>query len=233
MRSEKPYSTRPAEALSKMPSDSEQFVTFMNMDFELGPSVVVPRAESELFATVCIERLAQGTIAPVVIDIFCGCGNLSIVVATHIGEAQVWACDPSPETVDLAWRNVIRFGLQRRISVVQGYMFEGIKNIGLESKVDLVLCSLPCIPGKQTQDRGAYAAFDDDWHLASIQQRLIEEAVDFLKPNGWIAFEFDQGQERQAAAILSRARAYGSVQFILDPSGSPCVALAMKHAATQ
>jgi release factor glutamine methyltransferase len=236
MRAEKPYSTRPTEALPRMPTDNEKFVTFMNMVFELGPGVVVPRTETELLATVCVERLAQGQIGPIVIDMRCGCGNLSVVVAKHIEDAQVWACDLAPETVELAWRNVMRFELQRRVSIVQGDMFENIRNIGLEGKVDLVLCSLPSSSDSQAEaddgprlDRERTGTFEDD----SFQQRLIDEAPDFLKPKGWLAFEFGEGQERQAAAMLSRTRSYAPVQLILDPSGSPRVALAMKLAAIQ
>src|ERR1700761_4815712 len=109
MRTEKTLSTRPTEALPRMPTDSENFVTFMDMAFELGPSVLVPRRETELFATVCVERLAKGQIGPIVIDVRCGCGNLSVVIAKHIEDAQVWACDAAKETVEIAWRNVMRF----------------------------------------------------------------------------------------------------------------------------
>lgn len=235
-----PYSTRPTEALPAMPMNSEKFVTFMNMDFELGPSVLVPRAETELLGTVCVDRLTQGPVAPVVIDMCCGCGNLGIAVANHVADAQVWACDLTPETVDVAWRNVMRFGLQARVSVVQGDMFENIRNIGLENRVDLVLCNPPYISSSRLEADRAHLlenepreAFDGGPYGISIHQRLIREAPDFLKPGGWLAFEFGEGQERQAAAMISRARVYGPAQFILDPSGTPRVALAMKLAPTQ
>ncbi len=223
-----------------MPTDSEKFVTFMNMDFELGPNVLVPREETELLGTVCVDRLAEGPVAPLVIDMCCGCGNLGIAIASHIKDAQVWACDLTPETVEVAWRNVMRFGLQDRVSVVQGDMFENIKNIGLENRADLVVCNPPYISsGRLEADRAHLLehepreAFDGGPYGISIHQRLIREAVEFLKPGGWLAFEFGEGQERQAAALIVRTRAYGPVQFILDPSGVPRVALAMKLAASQ
>jgi release factor glutamine methyltransferase len=234
------YSTRPTEALPAMTTNTEKFVTFMNMDFELGPSVLVPRAETELLGTVCVDRLSDGPVAPVVVDMCCGCGNLGIAVANHIADAQVWACDLTPEAVDIAWRNVMRFDLQKRVSVVQGDMFENLRNIGLENKVDLVVCNPPYIStGRLEADRAHLLehepreAFDGGPYGISIQQRLIREAPDFLKPGGWLAFEFGEGQERQAAALISRTRVYGPVQFILDPSGIPRVALAMKLAASQ
>ncbi|MQB40615.1 peptide chain release factor N(5)-glutamine methyltransferase [Rhizobium sp. ICMP 5592] len=236
----KPYFTRQTEDFPTMATEKETTATFMNLDFELGPNVLVPRKETELLGTVCIDRLSQGTVAPVVVDMCCGCGNLGIVIATKIDDAQVWSCDLTPETVDVAWRNVIRFGLQDRMSVVQGDMFENIRSIGLEGHVDLVVCNPPYISSSRLEADRAHLlesepreAFDGGPYGISIQQRLIRDAVEFLKPGGWLAFEFGEGQERQAAALLARTRAYVPVQFILDPSGIPRVALAMKLSGGQ
>lgn len=223
-----------------MPNDNEKLVTFMNMEFEVGPNVLMPREETELLGTVCVDRLSQGQVAPVVVDMCCGCGNLGISIASKIADAQVWGCDLTPETVEVAWRNVMRFGLQSRVSIVQGDMFENIRNIGLEGKVDLIVCNPPYIStGRLEADRSHLLekepreAFDGGPYGISIHQRLIREAPEFLKPGGWLAFEFGEGQERQAAALLARTRAYGPAQFILDPAGVPRVGLAMKLTSSQ
>jgi methylase of polypeptide subunit release factors len=71
-------------------------------------------------------------------------------------------------------------------------------------------------------------AFDGGPYGISIHQRLAAEAPAFLKPGGWLAFEFGGGQERQVLALMTRARAYGPVELVNDAEGRPRVACAQK-----
>jgi methylase of polypeptide subunit release factors len=70
-------------------------------------------------------------------------------------------------------------------------------------------------------------AFDGGPYGISILQRLVREAVDFLKPGGWLLFEFGEGQERQAASLLTRTKAYGEPTFAAA-DGKPRVAVVRK-----
>ena len=222
----------------EMNTFKNKLATFMDLSFRLGPNVLAPRKETELLAKVCIERLSKGPARPRVIDMCCGCGNLAIAIAHQIRDADVWACDLTADTVAGAWNNVLRYELQNRVTVVQGDMFENIRNIGLEGQVDLVMCNPPYIStGRLNGDRAHLLdsepreAFDGGPYGISIQQRLVREALDFLKPGGWLAFEFGHGQERQAASMITRTKAYSEVLFVLDPNGIPRVAITTKLAS--
>ncbi len=224
----------------EMNTFKDKLAMFMGLGFKLGPNVLAPRKETELLATVCIERLSSGPANPRVIDMCCGCGNLAISIAHQIPQADVWACDLTADTVAVAWNNVLRFELQHRVTVMQGDMFEKLRNIGLEGQIDLVMCNPPYIStGRLNGDRAHLLdsepreAFDGGPYGISIQQRLVRDALDFLKPGGWLAFEFGQGQERQAAAMIARTKAYSEVLFVLDPNGIPRVAITTKLPAAE
>ncbi len=211
---------------------------FLGVDLELAPGVLVPREETELLGRVAIDLIRAGDENPLVIDMCCGSGNLALAIATHAPAATVWACDLTADTVAVAWNNVLRYELQNRVTVVQGDMFENIRNIGLEGQVDLVMCNPPYIStGRLNGDRAHLLdsepreAFDGGPYGISIQQRLVREALDFLKPGGWLAFEFGHGQERQAASMITRTKAYSEVLFVLDPNGIPRVAITTKLAS--
>lgn len=60
---------------------------------------------------------------------------------------------------------------------------------------------------------------------------MIRDAVPFLKPGGWLLFEFGEGQDRQAAALIARAKAYEPVRFAQNEAGTPRVALVRKLVA--
>src|SRR5207244_12786608 len=50
----------------------------------------------------------------------------------------------------------------------------------------------------------------------SIHQRVVKEALPFLKTNGVLAFEIGAGQDRQVKMVFERARAYGEPELVMD-----------------
>lgn len=217
---------------------TRNYASFLGLELELGPNVLVPRKETELLAKVCLDQLAKGHARPLVIDMCCGCGNLAIAIGCHIQDAVVWACDLTSDSVATASANVTRFSLQDRVSIVQSDMFEALKGIGLENQVHLVMCNPPYISSSRLEGDRAYLlqeepreAFDGGPYGISVQQRLVREALDFLVPGGWLAFEFGEGQERQAAAAIARTQSFGELRFVLDHNDIPRVAIARKLAS--
>lgn len=209
--------------------------TFMNVELELAPGVLVPRAETELLGRTALDLLAKGPAGPTVIDMCCGSGNLGLALASALPAARLYASDLTDETVALARRNVARLGLAERVHVGQGDMFAGLAGLGLEGEVDVVVCNPPYISTGKLETDSAHLlesepreAFDAGPYGISIHQRLIAEAPAFLKSGGWLAFEFGAGQDRQAKVLLTRARAYDAIEMIADDAGTPRVAIARK-----
>lgn len=209
--------------------------TFMNVELELAPGVLVPRAETELLGRTALDLLAKGPAGPTVIDMCCGSGNLGLALASALPAARLYASDLTDETVALARRNVARLGLAERVHVGQGDMFAGLAGLGLEGEVDVVVCNPPYISTGKLETDSAHLlesepreAFDAGPYGISIHQRLIAEAPAFLKSGGWLAFEFGAGQDRQAKVLLTRARAYDAIEMIADDTGARRVAIARK-----
>lgn len=209
---------------------------FMGISLELAPDVLVPRQETELLgqsATAILgDRVGAG---PVVIDMCCGSGNLALAIAAEIPAAHVWAADLTDSTVELARRNAERLALQHRVTIRQGDLFSALAGDGLEGAVDLIVCNPPYISTSRLEGESAHLleaepreAFDGGPYGISIHQRVIRDAVAFLKPGGWLLFEFGEGQDRQAAALIARTKAYEPVTFAANEAGTPRVALVRK-----
>lgn len=204
----------------------------MTIDLELAPGVLVPRAETELLGRAALEKLAEGPANPVVVDMCCGSGNLALAIAHGAPDARVYASDLTDETVALARRNTARLGLEERVHVAQGDMFDGLADHGLDAAVDLIVCNPPYISTAKLETESAYLlaaepreAFDAGPYGIALHQRLIAEAPAFLKPGGWLAFEFGAGQDRQVKLLLARSRAYDEPSFLTDSNGVPRVAV--------
>lgn len=210
--------------------------TFMSIELELAPGVLVPRAETELLGRAALEKLAEGPANPVVVDMCCGSGNLALAIAHEAPSARVYASDLTDETVALARRNTARLGLSDRVHVAQGDMFGGLAGHWLDGTVDLIVCNPPYISTAKLETDSAHLleaepreAFDAGPYGIALHQRLIAEAPAFLKPSGWLAFEFGAGQDRQVKFLLARAKAYDEPTFLTDADGLPRVAVARRR----
>lgn len=208
--------------------------SFMNIEIETGPGVLVPRDETELLGYAALELIA-GIEEPVVIDMCCGSGNLGLAIAAARPAAKVVGSDLMGEAVVTARRNVARLGLEARVEILQGDMFAGPTGHGLEGTVDLVVCNPPYISTIKLETDSAHLldsepreAFDGGPYGIAIQMRLIAGAISFLRPGGWIAFEFGAGQARQARALLARSGAYGTMRLLENATGIPRVAIASR-----
>lgn len=205
---------------------------FMGVELELAPDVLVPRKETELLGRQALNILQDIEGEPLVIDMCCGSGNLALAIASASPAVRMWGADLTDETVALACRNVHRLGLEGRIAIHQGDLFGALAGQGLEGKVDMIVCNPPYISTARLDGESAHLlenepreAFEGGPYGISIHQRLVREAADFLKPGGWLLFEFGEGQSRQVAALVIRARAYDPVSFAEDEEGRPRVAI--------
>jgi HemK-like putative methylase len=208
---------------------------FLGVELSLVANVLVPRRETELLGSRAIAIVGPMTGAPAIIDMCCGSGNLALAIAHHCPKARLWAADLTDETVRLAQGNVERLSLTGRISVRQGDLFEALAKDNLAGAIDMVVCNPPYISSSRLEGKSAHLlahepreAFDGGPYGISILPRLIRDAVDFLKPGGWLLFEFGEGQERQVAALLARTKAYEEPSFGFI-EGKPRVMIARIH----
>lgn len=110
--------------------------------------------------------------------------------------------------------------------MVQGNLFAGLAGLGLEGSIDAVVCNPPYI----SQNRLARAAaallehepreaFDGGPYGLSIQQRVIKDALPFLRPGGVLLFEIGAGQERQVRRLFERSRQYQPIRSFANAAG--------------
>jgi release factor glutamine methyltransferase len=203
---------------------------FMNVDLLVERGVLMPRQETELLGSTALELLPEN---PRVIDMCCGSGNLACAIASLKPDARVWASDLTDACVALARRNALHTGLAARLTIVQGDLFAGLK--GLEGTIDAVVCNPPYISqAKLAGERAALLenepreAFDGGPYGLSIHQRVIKEALPFLKPGGHLLFEIGLGQDRQVTLLLERTRAYDQIRTVCNAAGEARVVTARK-----
>jgi release factor glutamine methyltransferase len=207
----------------------------MDLDFVVPPNVLRPRPETELLAGRALTFLGEpGAVSrPIVVDMCCGCGNLAVALAVNMPSCRVWAADMSDAAAAAAEENVQRHNLRSRVVVRRGDLFGAFAGDALWGKVDMVVCNPPYISTGKLDgasaallEREPREAFDGGPFGLSIHQRLVRDALAYLRRGGLLLCEFGNGQARQLEALFKRAKGYGAVTFVVDTSGRERVAVA-------
>jgi release factor glutamine methyltransferase len=215
-------------------------VTFMGVELTVARGALVPREETELLGETALgllfEHEHQLMGGPRIIDMCCGSGNLACALAMRLPGASVWASDLTDGCVAVARRNVARLGLVGRVAVHQGDLFASLIGRGLEGSADMIVCNPPYISEKRLSgDRAELLAcepreaFDGGPYGLSIHQRVIRDALAYLRPGGWLLFEFGLGQERQLELLFGRSKAYESTRLVQNARGEPRVIIGRKR----
>ena len=125
-----------------------------------------------------------------VLDLCCGSGCISICCALVFPNAAVLASDTSGDALDVAAQNIRDYGLQERVRLNKGNMFEGI-----DQRFDLIVCNPPYVstdrfralpPEYCKEPDVAFHAGEDG--LDFILEMLIQSGK-YLTPNGIIVVE--------------------------------------------
>jgi len=211
---------------------------FMGVELIVAEGALAPREETELLGNTALDVLrSSGSASPRIIDMCCGSGNLACAIAHHLPTARVWASDLTDGCIAVTRRNVEHVGVTDRVVVAQGDLFAGLESLGLEESIDAVVCNPPYISqGKLATDRAVLLehepreAFDGGPYGLSIQQRVVKEALPFLRPGGTLLFEIGLGQERQVKMLFDRAKVYEDIRLIANAAGEVRVVSGRKPA---
>jgi release factor glutamine methyltransferase len=206
---------------------------FFSLAFEVDPSVLIPRPESEL-VVVEFLRLAERLAAPTVLDLGTGSGNLAVTIAhQHLG-ATVTALDLSAEALKVAARNAKRHGVAQRVQFVQGNLFAPL----LPGRLyDFVVSNPPYVPHEDMDDLPVgvrhyepHLALDGGPGGFTVFDRLIAGAKDHLGRGGYVIVEICAPLHEATRERILGHPEYELGETIYDGSRHPRVLVARKLA---
>jgi HemK-like putative methylase len=214
-------------------------VRFLGLELVAAPGALVARKETETLGEKAVELVRERTAASgpqLVIDMCTGSGNLACAIAKLVPGTRVHASDLTAGCVSVARRNVEALGLGASVTVHQGDLFAPLAgDASLLGEVDVVVCNPPYIStGKLEKDRAELLdtepreAFDGGPYGISIHQRVVRDALAFLRPGGMLCFEIGAGQARQVILLFTRAKDYEPVVEVTDQAGEVRVLYAKK-----
>ncbi|MDE3200555.1 MAG: peptide chain release factor N(5)-glutamine methyltransferase [Acidobacteriota bacterium] len=208
-----------------------QYITgtceFYGLQFHVAPHVLIPRPETEHLVEKALE-LARELPSPRILDVGTGSGAIAVAIKHHLSNAEVTACDISPEALAIASSNAAQNHCPVRL--VESNLLSAFDT----EQFDLIVSNPPYVPSSdrasldvEVRDyEPALALFADEDGLA-IFRRLILQSFAHLASSGYLLLEIGHGQH-QAIESLLLSTGFNAIEFTPDLQGIPRVASARK-----
>lgn len=175
---------------------------FYGLELEVGPSVLIPRPETEGLVELALSYLKPGM---AVLEIGTGSGAISIALQLNCPESRITATEISPEALVIARKNAARHGL--RIAFREADLFpEG------NQRYDLIVSNPPYVSAREYQDledhireyepRVALLAEEEG---LIFYRRILAQAPARLEDRGLILLEHGFWQRERILALAKDA----------------------------
>lgn len=223
---------------------------FWGLEFEVNPSVLIPRPETEHVIEVALQRLREREVVARysgetrradirIADVGTGSGCIAIALAKELPAAEIFATDISQAALEVAKRNASRHGAADRIRFVQTNLldaFQDARSTGYEPvRFDLVVSNPPylaregaaSLPREVREHEPATSLFGGPKGTESYAP-LIEQARELLMPGGILVLELGYDSAPRVQSILEGSAAWARIETTNDLASIPRVIAAEK-----
>jgi release factor glutamine methyltransferase len=175
---------------------------FWTIELEVGPGVLIPRADSETLIEAALDHFGGGAPATI-LDLGTGPGTLLLAALDQWPSARGTGIDRSDEALGYARRNAARLGLAERAELREGDWAEG-----LEGPFDLILCNPPYVEQAAPLEADVSAWEPHGALFAGPEgldayRRIAPQLARLVSPGGVACLEIGQGQAAAVAALFA------------------------------
>ncbi len=210
---------------------------FYGISFSLNPSVLIPRPETEHLVEYVLQYVEGNPGLPEggavrILEVGTGCGNLCIVLAERLPQAQILSVDISSAAIAAAHRNVRAHPASReRIRLVQGDLLEGLDPE--RAWFHLIVSNPPYVATESWQDLPPEVrdfepriALDGGRRGTEILERIVKQGARHLLPGGELVVEIGETQGEELLGVVEQTGAYRQARILEDYAGKPRVLVA-------
>jgi release factor glutamine methyltransferase len=186
---------------------------FYGLDFEINPSVLIPRPESELLVETALS-IAKSPLSTIA-DIGTGSGAIAVSLAVNLPQAKIYATDISAAALKVALANCRRHGVADRVHLLEGDLLEPLRE-----PVNIIVANLPYVSQSELDPKSEPPlALDGGVSGVETIKRLCQQANGRLKSGGWLLLEIGQGQREAVTTILHNIFPSGKLEVFPDLAG--------------
>jgi release factor glutamine methyltransferase len=179
---------------------------FWSLLFEVTPSVLIPRPETELVVERALEHLnAQNESR--VLDLGTGSGAIALAIANERPHSRIVAIDQSKDALAVAMRNAARFQTAH-VQFLQSNWFGALDE---SSRFDVIVSNPPYIASDDPELHPQVRRYEPTAALipgpsgSEALRTIIERAPSHLASNGWLILEHGWKQSAYVRDLLVRS----------------------------
>jgi release factor glutamine methyltransferase len=185
-------------------------IEFWGLDLKVRPGAFVPRPSSELTVQRALRKLRRRK-SPVIVDVCTGAGPIALALADELPTAEVWGADISVEGLAQGRLNARRHSLDN-VRFKKSDMYDGLP-ARLRGHVDLITGHVPYVPLGELDDLPAevrefepiYTLTDNSDDGLTLMRRAVADAVEWLKPGGWLLLEMSHDLPARIRRLARKA----------------------------
>jgi len=205
---------------------------FFSLSFQVTPDVLIPRPETELLVVRALD-LAKSRSEPLrIADVGTGSGVLAVCCAKHLPTCSVVALDVSPAAIEIAKKNAAQHEVATQIEWVDSDLFAGRP---AEAEFHLILSNPPYVTSAEmleleagVRDYEPHLALDGGEQGTDIIERLIPQAAERLKPDGWLLIEVSPTSVSCVEQLFASENRLVRHETIRDLAGLPRIVQAQR-----
>lgn len=193
---------------------------FYGKEYIVDENVLIPRIDSEILAHEIILKVQDmensGRKEVSVLEIGTGSGAIAITTIENTN-ANVIAVDISEGAIEVAKQNMKLHGVEEdRMNIILSDIYENV-----EGKFDIIFSNPPYIRTEEIKNldkdvlKEPHLALDGGESGLDYYIKIIGDAKDYLKEDGYIIFEIGYDQRKDIEKIAKDA-GYTSVECIKD-----------------
>lgn len=179
---------------------------FYGRSFDVGPGVLIPRADTETLIDVC-KGFLKGKEKPQVLDLCTGSGCIGITLALECPESKVILVEKYDTASIYAWKNIAKLEVKNAV-LMAGDVFEGTAN---EDKYDLIVSNPPYIPINEMKTVSPEVEYEPETALVAgddgmmFYNAIVDNYKQSLNAGGMLAFEVGIGEADTVSKIMTDA----------------------------
>ena len=185
---------------------------FMKLNFFVNENVLIPRQDTEILVEEVI-KIAKKIRAKKILDLCTGSGAIAVSLAKYLPESEITAIDISHKAIQMAKRNAIFHKIENRITFLESNLFENLP----DQKYDIIVSNPPYVKrdiikklDKQVQ-KEPYIALDGGYDGLDFYRKIIKQAYEFLKFNGYLCLEIGFDQKEEVTELIKNEGQYSKV----------------------
>ena len=201
---------------------------FWSIPFNVTPSVLVPRPETEVLVEKVLELSTRESES--ILDVGTGSGCIAVALAKELPRAHIEAVDISERALRVARRNAA-LHKAKHVHFHKSDLFSAFRGTGV--RFDFVVSNPPYISRgdwdglppevRDFEPRRALLAGESGLEMI---ERLVRRARTFLRPGGYLIFEIGDGQRDKVLSLFGKR--WTEIETAWDLAGMPRVITARR-----